>query len=107
MFVRIKNVLVIAALSSSLAACAASGGMPGMKMDHAMCKDMMTKKDCSCCKMMQGQEEMRTSGMMGGKQMMCKPQQEAGKVPVKEASPEASFNPDNAKQKAHHPDKAE
>lgn len=114
MFTQVKNILIISALASSLAACSRTDqttGMSGMKMNPAMCKEMMEKKGCDCCKMMQNQESMRTSGMMTGsgmKPMMCMPTQQAEKkTPVKKAAPKASPKADEAEHKAHHPDNAQ
>jgi len=106
MLTQVKNILILSALASSLAACSTTnqpmGGMSGMKMDTPMCK-----KSCECCKMMQGQEDMRTSGMMTGsgmKPMMCMPPQETEKkIPVKKTAPKPSPKPD-AEHKEHHPD---
>lgn len=108
MLTQIKNVLIISALASSLAACSATtGGMSNMKMNHEMCKEMMQKKDCACCKMMQGQEDMRTSGMMtGGKQMMCKPKQPE-QTPASVTEPKSEQKAEEAEHEAHHPGKVQ
>lgn len=107
MLTKMKNILIIVALASSLSACAATtetkGSMAGMKMDRAMCQKMMDGKECGCCKMMQNQDMMRTSGMMTGgnmKIMQCMPMQksEVKQTPV-------STKPDNVDHKAHHPAK--
>lgn len=57
MLAGIKNILIIAALASSLAACAATkdcpmGAREGHHMCKHMCKEKMEGKQCNCCPMM-------------------------------------------------------
>ncbi len=109
MFLKTKNALIGLLLVFVLTGCAAQTSpneMSSMKMDPAMCKQMMGEKKCCCCQKMQCMDSMRTSGMMTGGMPMqnCKPETTNDKkAPAATSKAPAAVTPEDHKE--HHPEK--